>query len=258
MHLPHTNFCSNIKLKNKIAVVTGGSRGIGRSIVEEFATEGAKVIFTYVKNEVAKDSVELEVKKKGGDAQGIKLDVCNFEDIEECKEKILDKFGKVDILVNNAGILRDKALVMMSKEDWRDVIDTNLNGIFNVTKNFIAVFMRQKQGSIINITSISGIIGMPRQVNYSASKGGIISFTKSLAREVAPFNIRVNAIAPGFINTDMTRSIRDDYVQKILPNIPLQRFGEPREVAKTAVFLAGDEANYITGQIINVSGGLGV
>jgi 3-oxoacyl-[acyl-carrier protein] reductase len=184
--------------------------------------------------------------------------VKKYDACREFSEKVLDKFQKIDVLINNAGIINDKALMMMTESDWLDVINTNLNGTFNVTKNFIISLMKQRKGNIINISSLSGILGLPRQANYAASKGGMISFTRSLAREVAPLNIRVNAIAPGFIQTDMIKSLREDYVKDVLPQIPLGRFGEVKEVAQVALFLAGDESDYITGQVLRVDGGLGM
>ena len=245
-------------LKNKLAIITGGTRGIGKSIVKEFAKEGAKVIFTYNKNDFLKEEVVKEVNNQGGFCEGFKIDVRDFSRILEWKEEIIEKYGKVDILVNNAGIIRDKALMMMTREDWGDVIDVNLNGLFNVTRSFIIHFMKQKSGNIINIASLSGIIGLPRQTNYAASKGGMISFTKALAKEVATFNIRVNAIAPGFINTDMVKELNGEYVKSALKNIPLARFGECEEVSKVASFLASEESSYITGEVIQVDGGLGM
>lgn len=245
-----------MKLKDKIAIVTGGTRGIGRAIVEAFAQEGARVIFTYVKSDSLADEIKRGMASSGGRVEGFKVDVRDYEKVDAWKEEILEKFGRVDILVNNAGIIKDKALAMMSSKEWHDVIDTNLYGVFNVTKSFIVTFMKQKEGNIINISSLSGIIGLPRQVNYSASKGGIISFTRSLAREVASFGIRVNAIAPGFIHTDMTAELGEEHIQRILPQIPLARFGTSEEVAKVALFLTSDESNYITAQVIRVDGGL--
>ena len=214
-----------MRLTNKVAVITGGTRGIGKSIVKEFAKEGAKVIFTYNNNDLLKEELEREVNNAGGVCEGFKIDVRNYERLIEWKEEIVDKHGKVDILVNNAGIIRDKALMMMTKEDWSEVIDVNLNGLFNVTRSFIIHFMKQRSGSIINIASLSGVIGLPKQTNYAASKGGMISFTKSLAKEVAALNIRVNAIAPGFIDTDMIKKLNGEYVKAALTKIPLARFG---------------------------------
>ena len=247
-----------MKFKNKIAIVTGGTRGIGRAIVMELAKEGADVLFTYVHSDDLAESLEKEVASMGFKATAYKLDVRDFEKCDEFKESILDKFGSADILVNNAGIIRDKAVMMMTKEEWFEVIDTNLNGTFNMSKAFIVTFMKQKRGNVINITSLSGIIGLPRQANYAASKGGIIAFTKSLAKEVASFNVRVNAVAPGFIETDMLKDLDEKYVSQAKTQIPLGRFGKAEEVAYVVSFLASDAANYLTGQVISIDGGLGM
>ena len=241
---------------DKIVVITGGTRGIGKALVEAFALNGAKVIFTYGKSDSLALGLKTEIEQKKGYADCYKVDVRNYEEIEAWRDKLLDKYEKIDVLINNAGIIKDKALMTMSKEDWHEVIDTNLNGLFNITKNFIVTFMKQKRGNIVNISSVSGMIGLPRQTNYSASKGGIIAFTKALAKEVAPLNIRVNAIAPGFISTDMTATLKEDLVKKMLSLVPLQRFGSAGEVAKAALFLAGDEASYITGHTLVIDGGL--
>lgn len=243
-----------MKDKNKIAVVSGGTRGIGRAIVEELAKDGFDVVFTYLKSDELAVSLIKESAKYCGKISAFKLDIRDFKAVEEFKQKILDDFGKVDLLVNNAGVLKDSALALMSRDDWLDIIDTNLNGVFNLTKAFIVTFMKQKSGNIINISSVSGVIGIARQVNYSASKGGIIAFTKALAREVAPYNIRVNAVAPGFIETDMIKDLKGR--DKFIEMIPLGRFGKAQEVAKVVKFLASEESNYITGQVIKIDGGL--
>ncbi|MCG2710742.1 MAG: 3-oxoacyl-[acyl-carrier-protein] reductase [Candidatus Omnitrophica bacterium] len=247
-----------MKLQDKIAVITGGTRGIGKAIVEAFAREGAQVLFTYLQNETLAKEIEINLKKKQAEAKGFKVDVKNYSQVDQWKEKILDEYGKVDILINNAGIIKDKALAMMSKEEWDDVIDTNLNGLFHVTKSFIVTFLKQRHGNIINISSLSGIIGIPRQTNYSASKGAMISFSKALAKEVAPYNVRVNVVAPGFIHTDMTKDLKKDYIKHVMPQIPLNRFGTVDEVARVALFLATEQSNYITGQVVQVDGGLGM
>lgn len=247
-----------MKFKNKLAVVTGGTRGIGRAIVLELAKEGADIVFTYVSSDAAALVLKKEVEALGNKVIAAKVDVRNFKAVEEFKESILEKFAKVDILVNNAGIIKDKALMMMTYQDWQEVIDTNLNGTFNMSKVFIITFMKQKSGVIINIASLSGIIGLPRQTNYAASKGGVIAFTKSLAKEVGQFNIRVNAVAPGFITTDMIKDLKEEFINQAKVQIPLARFGKPEEVAKVVNFLASEEADYITGQIVRVDGGLGM
>ena len=247
-----------MELKDKIVVVTGGTRGIGRAIVETFAGEGAHVLFTYQNNDVLAAEIESSLQKVKLKAKGFKVDIKDYSQIEQWKEKILDEYGKIDILINNAGITRDKALAMMSKADWDEVINTNLNGLFNTTKSFIVTFLKQRHGNIINISSLSGIIGISRQTNYSASKGGMIAFSKSLAKEVAAYNVRVNVVAPGFIDTDMTKNLKEDHVKQILPQIPLARFGNSDEVAKAALFLATERSSYITGQVVQVDGGLGI
>lgn len=247
-----------MKLEDKIVIVTGGTRGIGRAIVEAFAREGALVLFTYLNNDGLAKEIELNLKKEQSKARGFKVDVKDYPQVDKWKEKILEEYGKVDILINNAGITKDKSLALMSKDEWDDVIDTNLNGLFHVTRSFIITFLKQRQGNIINISSLSGITGISRQTNYSASKGGMIAFSKSLAKEVAPYNVRVNVIAPGFIRTDMTENLKGDYIKQIMPRIPLQRFGTVDEVAGVALFMATEQSNYITGQVIQVDGGLGM
>ncbi|MBI4846927.1 MAG: 3-oxoacyl-[acyl-carrier-protein] reductase [Candidatus Omnitrophica bacterium] len=247
-----------MNLSEKIAVISGGTRGIGKSIVELFAKEGATVLFTYFSNDSLAKKIESNFSDLPQAIKGFKVDIKNASQVENFKEQVLDKYGHIDILVNNAGIVKDKALAMMSYEEWNEVINTNLNGLFNLTKAFVVSFMKQRQGNIINISSLSGIIGIPRQTNYSASKGGMIAFSKALAKEVAAFNVRVNVVAPGFIHTDMTSGLKEDYVKHIMPQIPLARFGEPEEVAKAVLFLATEKSNYITGQVLRVDGGLGM
>ena len=241
---------------DKIVVITGGTRGIGKALVEAFALSGAKVIFTYGKNDDLALKLKTEIEQKKGFADPYKVDVRDFDAIEAWRDTLLDKYGKIDVLINNAGIIKDKALMAMARDEWLDVIDTNLNGLYNATKNFIVTFMKQKQGNIINISSVSGMIGLPRQVNYSASKGGIIAFTKALAKEVAALGIRVNAIAPGFVSTDMTATLKEDFVKKMQSLVPLQRFGSADDVAKAALFLAGEDSSYITGHTLVIDGGL--
>lgn len=243
-------------LKDKIAIVTGGTRGIGREIVLMLAREGADVAFTYLKSNQGAEELMKEVKGLGRRCLGVAVDVRDFEKAKEFIEKVKAEMGGLDILVNNAGITKDKALMLTAKEDWHDVIDTNLTGLFNMTRNAIVTFLKQKSGNIVNITSISGIIGMARQTNYAASKAGIIGFTKSLAREVAAYNIRVNAVAPGFIDTDMTSGLKEEYKDEIEKSIPLGRLGTAMDVARTVRFLLSDSADFITGQVIIVDGGL--
>ena len=245
-------------LCDKVAIVTGGTRGIGRSIVIAFAKEGADSAFTYVKNQALADSLVDEVKKIGRRALSVQMDVRDFESAKFFVNRVKEEFGKIDILVNNAGITRDRSLMMMTKEDWSDVIDTDLTGVFNTTRACIITFLKQKSGNIVNISSVSGIHPMPGQVNYAAAKAGIIGFTKSLAKEAAPYHIRVNAIAPGFIETDMTAVLGEKYRKQLNELIPLGRFGTPEEVARVVLFLVSDKSQYITGQVIQIDGGMGI
>jgi len=243
-------------LSGKTAIVTGGARGIGKAIVQAFAQEGANVAFNFLKSEDKALSLKKEIEAKGGKVLTFRQDVKDYDAIKVMVEGVKSHFGRLDIIVNNAGILRDKALMLMEEQDWEDVITTNLSGAFNVIRAAIVTFMKQKSGNIINITSVAGIKGMPRQVNYSASKAGIIGLTKALAREVGPYNVRVNALAPGYVDTDMVQGIKEERKAEILKRIPLQRFGKAEEVAKAAIFLASDKAKYITGQVITIDGGL--
>lgn len=245
-------------LKDKVAIVTGGTRGIGRAVVLELLKEGAKVVFTYTKSQSQAQDLTEEIKRSGYKGVGFKADVRDFGSAKELVKRTKFFFGGLDILVNNAGIIRDKPLMLMEEEDWRKVIDTNLTGVFNVTRAVIITFMKQRSGNIVNIASVSGIIGMVGQVNYASSKAGVIGFTKSLAKEVALYNIRVNAVAPGFIETGILANLKEKYKSELLKFIPLGRFGKSEEVAKVVTFLLSDETNYITGQVIRIDGGLGV
>lgn len=243
-------------LKNKVAIITGGSRGVGKAIVREFSRNGAQVVFNYLKSENEAIKLKKEIEANGRDVLIYKQDVKDFDGMKVMIEDIKKKFGKIDIIVNNAGILKDKALMLMSEEDWNDVIETNLSGVFNLTRAAIVTMLKQKEGIIINIASVSGITGMARQVNYSASKAGMIGFTKALAKEVGSYGIRVNAIAPGYTDTDMIVGLKEDKKGEIFHSIPLGRFGKSEEVAKLAVFLASEKSQYITGQTISIDGGL--
>jgi 3-oxoacyl-[acyl-carrier protein] reductase len=242
-----------VEFQNRVAIVTGGSRGIGRAIVQSLAREGAKVAFTYAQNKALADEIA-----NGETVVGFQTDATNFDQAKEFVKQVKEKWGAVDILVNNAGITRDKLAAMMSEKDWDDVIDTNLKGVFNVTKPVIGLMIRQRRGAILNITSISGIIGMPGQLNYSSSKAGVIGFTKALAKELAKAQIRVNALAPGFVETDMTAVLKDDYRAKALEQVPLGRFAKAEDIAEVALFLLSEKANYITGQVLQVDGGLAI
>ena len=239
--------------QDKVAIVTGGSRGIGRAIVQALAANGAKVAFTYVQNKALADEIA-----QGDTVVPYQADVTSFDQAKDLVKQVKERFGKIDILVNNAGITRDRLLAMMSEKDWDDVIDTNLKGVFNVSKPVIGAMLRQRSGTILNITSISGIVGMPGQVNYSSSKAGMIGFTKALAKEMARANINVNAMALGFVETDMTAVLKEEYRTAALAQIPLGRFGKAENMADVAMFLLSDKANYITGQVIQVDGGLAI
>lgn len=245
-------------LSDKVAIVTGGTRGIGRSTVLSICRGGADCAFTYTKNQALAESLTQEVRTLGRRALAVKLDVRDFEGTKLFVERVKHEFGKLDILVNNAGITRDRSLMMMSREDWSDVIDTDLTGVFNITRACIMTFLKQKSGNIVNISSVSGIHPLPGQTNYAAAKAGVIGFTKSLAKEVAPFNIRVNAVAPGFIETDMIAALDEKYRQRLRESIPVGKFGTPDEVAKAVLFLLSDRSRYITGEAIQIDGGLGL
>ncbi|MGA9768628.1 MAG: 3-oxoacyl-[acyl-carrier-protein] reductase [Blastocatellia bacterium] len=240
------------------AIITGGSRGIGRAIVKELAARGASVAFTFSRNQELADALVAEIQNAGGRARAFQGDVADGKSAEEMVRAVKSEFGSVDYLVNNAGITRDKLIMMMSEEDWDSVIDTNLKGVFNVTKPAVSVMVRQRRGSILNIASISGVVGMAGQTNYSASKAGLIGFTKALAKEIARRNVTVNALALGLIETDMTGGLAEEYKQKMLEQIPLGRYGTVEEVAKVAAFLLSDDARYITGQVIQADGGLAI
>lgn len=243
-------------LEGKTAIVTGGTRGIGRAIVLELAGQGADVAFTYVKSADQAKALEDEIRKNGTRVMAVQSDSSDFNQSKQMINDVIKGFGRVDVLVNNAGITRDKALMMMSEEDWRRVIDTNLTGVFNCTRAVIVPMMKQKSGSIINITSVSGVVGMAGQVNYSSSKAGIIGFTKALAKEVARYGMTVNAVAPGFIETEMVEKLDKKYLEEMLKLVPMGRIGKAEEVARVVLFLVSDAARYITGQVLNVDGGM--
>jgi len=244
-----------MRLKDRVALVTGSAQGIGREIALVFAREGADVIISDINMEkAAKTSIEIEAL--GRRSLALQLNVTDYASVEEAVNKILDKFGKVDILINNAGITKDGLLLRMSEADWDAVINVNLKGTFNCTKAVSKVMIKQRGGRIINIASIIGIIGNAGQANYSASKAGIIALTKTAAKELASRNIAVNAVAPGFIQTDMTAKLPEELKAKMLEAIPLNRLGSPADVAYTCLFLACEESGYITGQTIVVDGGM--
>ncbi|MFH1381212.1 MAG: 3-oxoacyl-[acyl-carrier-protein] reductase [Candidatus Omnitrophota bacterium] len=242
-------------LKNQVAVVTGGARGIGRAIALRFAREGSDIVIGDVNDDAMKEAAQ-EIEKTGRSVLTEKLDVTDPTSVQSFVQKALDKFGKINILVNNAGITRDGLLVRMSEADWDAVLDVNLKGAFNCTKVVAKTMMKQRSGKIVNIASIIGIIGNAGQANYAASKGGIIAFTKSIAKELASRNINVNAIAPGFIKTQMTDKLSDDVKNAIMKQVPLGKWGTPEDVANAALFLVGDISSYITGQVVQVDGGM--
>lgn len=240
----------------KTVVVTGGSRGIGRAVAENFASNGANVAFIYGSSKGRADELEEKYSDSGVQVKGYCANVADIESVKSASKQILSDFGKVDILVNNAGITKDGYMMLMSGENWGKVIEVNLTGAFNVTKQFLTHFIGNRGGKIINMTSVGGIAGMAGQTNYSASKAGLIGFTKSLSKEVAGKNINVNAIAPGYILTEMLDTIPDKMKEKIIKDIPASRIGDVNDIANAAMFLASDYSGYINGQVLVVDGGL--
>ena len=243
-------------LKGKCAIVTGASRGIGRAIAKKLASEGVNIVLNYRSNEEKAIEVESELREYGVDVLRVKADISQLTQVEDLIKQAKEKFNKIDIMVNNAGVNIDKLIIRMKEEDFDNVLDVNLKGVFNCLKSITPVMLKQRQGSIINISSVVGLIGNAGQVNYAASKAGVIGMTKSLAKEIGVKGITVNAVAPGFIKTDMTDSLSDSYKEKIEKEIPLRRFGTAEDVADVVCFLASENAKYITGQVIHVDGGM--
>ncbi len=243
-------------MSNRTAIVTGGTRGIGKAIVLELAKSGCNVAFNYSKSDDLANELVKEIEGLGVKAIAKKVDVADFEGAKEMVKEVKDEFGQIDILVNNAGITRDKLLALMKEDDWDDVMNINLKSVYNFSKAVIMTMIKQKNGNILNITSVSGIAGVAGQANYSASKAGMIGFTKALAKEVGKAKINVNAIACGFIETDMTSELPEEYKKKMTDMTALKRFGTTDDVANVAKFLLSDGAKYITGQVLSVDGGL--
>lgn len=241
---------------SKVALITGASRGIGKQVAITLAKEGYDIIINYRSENDDLVNLKNEIEKNNVKCLAIKGDVSSFEDCEKIVKEAIKEFGKIDVLVNNAGITNDMLLLRMKEADFRKVIDVNLVGTFNMTKNVVQYMMKAKSGRIINLASVVGISGNAGQANYAASKAGIIGFTKSLAKELASRNILVNAVAPGFIETDMTNLLKDEVKEQIANTIPLKRQGTPEEVANVIKFLASDDSSYITGQVINIDGGM--
>ncbi len=243
-------------LEGKTAIITGGTRGIGKAIALRFAQEGANVAFTGRSYNDNMKEVEAEIAKLGVKSKGYAFDASNFEDTHKIVEQIKDDFGKIDVLINNAGITQDGLMMRMTEEQWDSVINVNLKSAFNLTHAITPIMMRQRSGSIINMSSVVGLAGNAGQANYSASKAGLIGLTKSLAKEIGSRGIRVNAIAPGFILTDMTSELSEEVRKQWAQQIPLRRAGAPEDVANVALFLASDLSSYVTGQIVSVCGGM--
>lgn len=240
----------------KVALVTGASRGIGRSIALQLAEEGYNVVVNYAGNKEKAEAVVAEIQEKGQESIAIQANVANGDEVKAMMKEVVQTFGSIDVLVNNAGITRDNLLMRMKEHEWDDVVDTNLKGVFNCIQKVTPQMLRQRQGRIINLTSVVGAVGNPGQINYVATKAGVIGMTKTAARELASRNITVNAVAPGFIVSDMTDALSDELKETMKGQIPLGRFGQDIDIAHTVAFLASEKASYITGQTIHVNGGM--
>jgi 3-oxoacyl-[acyl-carrier protein] reductase len=243
-------------LAGKTALITGASRGIGEAIALKFAEHGASIAFTYLSSASRAQALVEKIEAMGGKAIAFQSDASSYEAAEKLVQDVLAQFGNLDICVNNAGISKDNLLLRLTPEQWNDVINANLTSVYNLTKHVIKPMMKARMGSIINLSSVVGIRGNPGQSSYAASKAGIIGFTKSIAQELGSRNIRCNAIAPGFIETDMTHYLKDGGAEKWFEKIPMARFGKPEEVANVALFLASDLSSYVSGQVINACGGM--
>lgn len=245
-----------MKVQGQVALVTGASRGIGREVALELARQGASVVVNYAGNEAMARAVVEEIEAMGRKAMMIRCNVANADEVSAMVKATIEEFGRIDILVNNAGVTRDNLIMRMKEEEWDTVIDTNLKGVFLCTKAVTRPMMKQRKGKIINIASVVGVVGNAGQANYVAAKAGVIGLTKTTAKELAPRSINVNAIAPGFITTDMTEKLPEEVVSSLLAQIPLARFGEPSDIAKVVVFLASDDSAYMTGQTLCIDGGM--
>jgi len=243
-------------LEGKVALITGGSRGIGAAIARKYAEQGAAVAFTYHSSQERAQKIENELKELGSKAKAFQSDASSYEQAEALVKAVVEEYGTVDILVNNAGITRDTLILRMSEEQWDQVIDNNLKSVFNLTKHILEPMLKQRSGSIINMSSVVGVFGNAGQANYAASKAGIIGFSKSIAKEVGSRSIRCNALAPGFIATEMTDELSEKARNAFLSGIPLRRFGTVEEVANACLFLGSDLSSYVTGQVISVCGAL--
>ncbi len=245
-----------MKFKDKVVVITGASRGIGLSIAECFASEGASIALCSTNNEKATATAEKLATDYSVKCLGVGVDIKDFNAVSDFIKRVNTDFGQIDVLINNAGITRDNLLLRLDENDWSDVIETNLNSIFNTTKSVIKFMLKKKYGRIINVSSVVGLMGNPGQSNYAASKAGMIAFTKSIAREYGKKNITINAVAPGFIQTDMIETLPKEYLDNIIDNIPMVRLGTTNDVSRAIMFLASDDASYITGQVLSIDGGL--
>ncbi|MFC1698716.1 3-oxoacyl-ACP reductase family protein [Candidatus Omnitrophota bacterium] len=246
------------EFKQQTVIITGGSSGIGRALCLAFAKLGANIVFTFNKSKDKARELKQIIADLGVPCLVVPTEIKDYGQCREVIEQAIAQFSKIDILINNAGIVRDRALMMMLQEDWQEVIDTNLGGVFNMSRAAITTFLKQRQGCIINISSVSGLIGLPRQTNYSAAKAGIIGFSKALAKEVAAYNIRVNVVCPGYIKTNMVSSLKKELLDSLINAIPFKRLGDPEEVAELCVYLSSTRARYITGEVVKIDGGLAI